>query len=240
MLNQTRLLVAAIVGLGFAASSHAAIITQWNFNSGADAATATGTLSPVIGAGTIGTTGGVTTPGFSSGAGSSDPEATDNSGFQTTTYPASGTANKTAGIEFSVSTVGYQDIVVSFDQRHSNTSANTIRLQYSTDGVSFVDATQFTFTPAATGTGDTWYNARTGDLSAIAGLDNNANAKFRIVTEFDPGTGNYLAARSTSSYGTASTLRFDMVTVNGSAIPEPVSLSLLAGIGAIALRRRAK
>ncbi len=70
----------------------------------------------------------------------------------------------------------------------------------------------FTFTPAATGTGDTWYS-REVDFSSIAAANNNANACFRVVSAFDPVTGDYRASRSTSSYGSAGTMRYDNVRI---------------------------
>lgn len=235
--------LAAFAVCGSVAS--AAVVTQWNFNSATnDSSAGTGTTAPFIGAGTASLVGGVTSPGFSAGgttgvspASSSDSNLTDNSGWQTTTYPAQGTANKSAGVQFAVDTTSYQDIVITFDVRHSNTAANTLRLQYSTDGgLNFTDADQFTFTPAPTGTGDSWFN-RTADLSAISAVENNAAFVFRIVTEFAPGTGGYLASRSTSSYGTASTLRWDMVTINGTLVPTPGAIAL-AGIGGLMVARR--
>lgn len=235
--------LAAVAVCGSVAS--AAVVTQWNFNSATNDGTAsTGTTLPFIGTGTASLVGGVTSPGFSAGgttgvspASSSDTNLTDNSGWQTTTYPAQGTANKSAGVQFAVDTTNFQDIVISFDVRHSNTAANTLRLQYSSDGgLTFTDADQYTFTPAATGTGDSWYN-RTADLSAISAIENNAGFVFRIVTEFAPGSSGYLAARSTSTYGTASTLRWDMVTINGTLIPTPGAIAL-AGVGGLLAGRR--
>ncbi len=195
------------------------ILTQWNFNaSNATPSTGVGTLSLVGG----------TSVTYASGAGSSDP-TTPGSAYNTTTYPATGTNNKTAGVQFNINTTGYFGITVSWDQRHSNTAANTIRLQYTLDNTAgtptWVDAEQFTFTPAATGTGDTWYNNRSGNFSAINGCDNNPNFAFRVVSEFDPVANNYLASRSTSTYGTTGTLRFDMVTVRYTSTTLPIQLS---------------
>lgn len=231
--------LAAALSAGLALSAQGAIITQWNFNSvPSDANTSTGTTLPNIGAGTIAVVGGVTSS-FSSGdatGGSTDPATGDDSGLQTTTYPAQGTNNKTAGIEARVGTSGYQDIVVSWDQRHSNTSANTIRLQYTLDITSvtptWVDDAVFT-----ADAGDKWFNNRSSDLSAVTGLNNNPNAAFRVVTEFATAT-DYVASTSTSNYASTGTQRFDMVTVSGNVIPEPASVSLLVAGGLLVARRR--
>jgi predicted extracellular nuclease len=195
----------------FATTSLAATISEWTF---------TGDVTtPSTGSGTITLVGG-TTATFATGFSGSTDRA-----YNTTSYPAAGTNDKTAGIEFSVSTVGQQNIAFAFDIRHSNTSANTISVQYSTDGISFTEAQLVSFTPAATGTGDTWNppagsgTKRSVNLSAITALNNNPNARFRVVSAFDPSAGNYLSARAApaSTYA-GGTLRFDNVVVSGDAI----------------------
>jgi len=222
----------SLIATLFAISSIAngAIVTQWNFNNSS--------ATPSTGTGILTTIGGVTNPTFNSGAGSSDPLGTGDLGFQTTTYPAAGQDNKTAGIQVNTSTAGLNDIIISWDQRHSNTAANTVRFQYTIDASIatplWVDGPLFTFIPAPSGTGDTWFNGRTADLSTVPAVNNNANFAFRVVTEFDPVAGDYLGSRSTSAYG-GGTMRFDMVTVN--AIPEPTS-AILGGLGMLALLRR--
>lgn len=241
--NMKKLIFSGLMLLASAGVANADIITQWNFNSSTDDGnTATGSTNPSIGVGSASLVGG-TTATFASGdasGGSTDPNVGDDSGWNITTWAPSGQENKGRGVQFSVSTLGKENISVSFDQRLSNTAANTWRFQYSLDGSTFIDGTQFTFTPAATGTGDVWYNGRTVDLSSVAGVANNASFAFRIVAEFDPTAGNYLAARSTSTYGVTGTSRFDMVTVNGfTAVPEPASMVLLGmvGVGGFAFRQ---
>lgn len=213
------------------------VVTQWNFNSATpDNNTGTGTTLPAVGAGTASLVGG-TTATFASGTangGSSDPAPADNSGWNVTTFPAQGAANLSAGAQFAVSTLGYSDIVVSWDQRHSNTASAFVQFQYSIDGSSF---TNFGAPFQATA-GDTWFNGRSVDLSGVAGVNNNASFAFRIVSSFAP-TGAYVASNPSSSYGTTSTWRFDMVTV--SAVPEPATVALLlAGLAVVvaAARRR--
>lgn len=204
------------------------IITRWNFNGPAADQVPGGAESPLTQTGIgIAALAGGTTATFASGVasgGSSDPEtsAPPNYGWNSSTYPALGAAPKTAGVQFHVSTANFENIIFSFDQRLSNTAANSWMVQYCLDVNAtepvWMDAELFTFVPQPTGTGDTWFNQRTVYFSTVNALNNNINAGFRIVSDFDPLTGNYLAARSTSSYGPAGTSRFDMVTVSGSLI----------------------
>jgi hypothetical protein len=203
------------------------IITQWHYNGPSAEEVPGGSNSPLpsLGEGSAGLTGG-TTATFASGTasgGSSDPVTTSppNFAWNSTTYPAQGESPKTAGVYFLISTLGFENISFTFDQRLSNTAANTWMVQYTLDAMAtnpvWVDAQLFTFEPQPTGTGDTWFNLRNVDFSAITGLSNNPNAGFRVVSDFDPVAGQYVAARSTSSYG-GGTSRFDMVTIEGEAI----------------------
>lgn len=217
--------VLKLVGIALLVSTTSwgqATIAQWNFNGPSATEVAGGVTSPLVsvGAGTTQLVGG-TTATFASGnttAGTLETETTSppNYGWNSTGYPAAGTGNKTAGVQFNVSTVGQAGIIFKFEQRHSNTSSNTYVAQYTTDRTAgspiWVDVQTFTFTPAATGTGDTWYNARTADVSSVTALDNNPNVAFRVVSSFDPIVGDYVASRSTSTYG-GGTSRFDMVTI---------------------------
>lgn len=233
-----RMLLCALAAPAFlTAAASGQIITQWNFNSNPpDTSLTTGTTVPNIGAGTISAIGGVTTS-FASGnanGGSTDPDTADNSGWQTTTYPAQGTGSGTAGIQAFVSTVGYSDIVVSWDQRHSNTSSRFWQFQYTIDGTTFSSAGLLDDGVFSGNAGDTWFNGRTVDLSAIPGVANNADFGFRIVAIFEPGGAGYVASSPTGTYSTAGTSRFDMVTV----VPAPGALALLGMGGLVAARRR--
>jgi hypothetical protein len=196
------------------------VITQWNFNSPVpDNNISTGTIAPSIGSGVASPTGGINVS-FASGAasgGSSDPAIDDDSGWQTTSYPLPGTGNKSAGPRFSVSTCGFTGITVNFDVRHSNSSSRWVRFQYTLDGSVgspvWIDGPLFN---AGTGaSGDTWFNVRSADLSAVTGVNNNQNFSFRVVTEFAPSTTDYIATQTT--YAATGTLRYDMVTVNGTS-----------------------
>lgn len=214
--------IAPAVAAAVVSAATADIITQWNFD--------TQNTTPSTGSGVATLIGG-TTATFATGIAGSGTF-----GWNVSTFPASGTADRTAGAQYAVSTVGYESIILSYDLRHSNTSANTESVQVSLDGTNWTEVALFTFTPAATGTGDTWYS-RSITLS-LAGANDNANFAFRVVAAFDPTAGNYLASRSTSTYGTSSTWRFDNVTVSGTLIPAPGAVALLGVAGVAAGRRR--
>ena len=231
------LALAAGLALAAAAPLHAQLFTQWNFNSGDDATTSTGTLTPSFGSGTAALIGGATGT-FASGAsngGSTDPNTTDDSAWNISTWAAQGTENKTRGVQFSVSTVGMTDISVSWDQRHSNSSSEYVVFQYSTDGSTFTDFATFQGQ-----TGDTWFNGRSADLSSIAAVENNPSFAFRIVQSFGADNLNYEPSNQTAAYATTGTWRFDMVTVNATPVPEPEEYAAMAagGLLAFAIWRR--
>lgn len=213
-----RLLSTVFLGLSLGAFSQTTA-AFWDFNSNPnDANTATGVTTPASGIGTISIIGG-TSQTFAAGN-SNDLNTTDNSGLQTTDYPAQSAGSKTAGIQLDINSTGFSNLTLEFWQRLSNTAANTWVLQYTADktGAStggtavWTDATTYTFTPQPSGTGDTWY-FRTFNLASLPALNNNANLAFRIVSTFDPVAGQYLAARSTSTYA-GGTSRFDLVKLS--------------------------
>jgi hypothetical protein len=146
---------------------------------------------------------------------------TPNWALQTTNYPAPDQSPGEAGIVVSVPTTGYQNIVVKFDVRWSNTASKFIALEYTTDGG--VNWTRARVLEARRG--DRWHSdaADNGgygalvelDLSGDANVNNNAQFAFRVVAIFDPNTGQYTAAQSGSNYATRGTLRYDLIEILG-------------------------
>lgn len=200
------------------------LITRWDFSNAS--------LTPQSGTGEARLVGG-TSATFAAGSGGEASGAWNLKGF-----PSQGTFPGTAGAEFRVSTEGAGPVGLSFQLRHSNTSANTERVLWSSDGVHFTEAARFTVVPAATGSGETWYD-RSLTLPPEAG--NQARLMVRIVSDFGDGSeGRYMASRLGSSYSTAGTWRLDNVSF--SAVPEPEEYAAISGLGLVgfALWRRAR
>lgn len=212
-----RTLFSLLAMTAFAASASAAdIIAQWNFNSNPpDASSSTGTNTPSQGTGSAASVGGIS-ESYAAGS-TADAGATgDNSAWNTSSYPSQGTGNKTAGVEFRTSTVGFETIVITWEQRPSNTGTRYTRLQYSVDGTTFIDGPVITHS-----TGGGQWSSQTASLSEFAGVEDNPNFAFRLVAEFEStatgaGADSYAAAQSGSSYGTGGTLRYDLLTISGS------------------------
>jgi hypothetical protein len=225
------------------ANAQAEIITQWNFEGDV--------TTPSTGTGTASLVGG-TTAAFATGNGGGR-------GWNTTTYAAQSTGSGTRGVQFSASTVGFENITVNFDHRASGTASRWAQLDYTLDG-----GTNWTNGFWNNGGGlsphDTFYSFNV-DLSSVTAANNNANFGVRIVSIFSPQAfdqnnvlGEFAAntaymranvgavfspntSSATGDYGTSGTWRFDNVTIT--AVPEPSSIALLSlvGVGGFALRR---
>lgn len=202
-------------------STPATRIARWGFNNNS--------LLPSEGSGTV-TLVGNTTATFAGGS-FSDPSQIDaplfNKGWGTSGYPPSGSSNKLAGIEFnSISTVGYKDLVLTWEQRHSNTASKYARLQYSSNGVDFVDHSVITMN--STNNDFVFFSS---DLSGIQTLNNNPSVAFRIVSEFQlsaTGSGVNDFVGTVGSYGTGGTIRYDLVSVyaNSLSLVTPIPLNI--------------
>ena len=248
------LMTLATLGLAVSATgafAQATTITVYNFNDGATTggsnagqpqnnATNTAALLAVDrGAGTLSVSQGfITGNNVVSFAGTTvNADAGDVAGaalaLQGGGTTAGAAANNGGFLQLNSSTVGFSNIVVSFAAQATATGFKNDQFQYSTDGTTFTNfgaafAPQASFFPTATPPG----TATVFDLSSIAGLNNNANAAFRLTLD-----------GATSSAGN---IRIDNLLVQGTAAPapEPSTLAAFAMIGAgvlglVAARRRA-
>lgn len=213
-------------------------IARWTFNSvPPDGDVATGVTTPEVGTGTASCVGGTYPAGYLVGS-SSDPAwfDADNSAWNVKGYPPMGTGNKQYGVEFKLSTVGYQDILVTFEQQNNSRASRYYRFQYTLNGTDYVDGdvidlgglqNQFVFISA--------------DLGAIPGVSNNPNFGFRVVAEFEStaiGTTNadYVATEPGQTYGsTAAAVRYDVVNVyaNPLGYAAPISITGIQVAGGI-------
>ncbi len=205
--------------------ANAQTIAAWKFNSvPADGNSSTGTLLPFVGSGSIVNVGAISNI-FFDGVGSSDPDA-DNTAYSTFNYPAETDADKSSGIEIAVSTSGHSGIFLRFDMRCFPSAANEYVIQYSTDGIGFNDFQTLSVSPANAGV---FVNNNIINFSSVTALNNNPNAKFRIVSSFEGNGTNYVAVNNPGeAYNSASTVKFDMLSVSASSIL-PVTVSDFTG-----------
>jgi hypothetical protein len=211
----------------------AATLAQWNFNSD-DGNVTTGTLTPVIGSGSLGLIGGATAL-FTSGSANDVGGFPLNSAWSVGNYPAQGTASGTAGFSGFVSTLGQQDISISFDFKNQPSANQWFLVQASIDnGSTWGDVATFDVTAA-----NTEFKQSFDISAALPGVSNNAQFGFRIVGIFAPLSTEY--AGTDAGYNGAFGLEYDLLTVNANPVPEPTTIAfLLAGLLGVSslLRRR--
>lgn len=231
------LLVVSIAAGSVSGMARADIVTQWNFNSiAADGMSDTGSLIPSIGAGSVWVvTGGSaedpdttavdnTFVSAETGGGSSEAPLTDNTAWQRRSFATQGNGDKTEGVQFNVSTVGFESISLSWDQYNSNEAARHLQVQYTTNGSMWNDLAGL----ITLNQGLEFFNGQSVSFSAISAADNNANFGVRFLATFAPSTTAYTPTEGIT-YSSTGGWRFDMVTVNGAPIAVPEASAFLLG-----------
>lgn len=142
---------------------------------------------------------------------------------------AGSTNNNNKSLTFGTSSSGYENVVVSFASRRTNTGFNSVQFAYSTDGSNFINFGS-SYTPTSNYTG----SLKTFDLSSVVAVADNPNALFRLT--FNGASGGASADNN----------RLDNIQINGTkiavAVPEAGAgiLVILPGVvlGVFALCRR--
>lgn len=204
---KTAISLLLVLSLGTLGTYAQGVIAEWNFNAGDDGDATTGTLTPAVGSGTALAIGGVSgTFAF----GSIRDGADDDSGWNLSGFPPQRQLPRTAGAEFRISTEGYQDVVLKFDFRTSNTAPRLLRVLYTPDGKIWLPVALF-----ISNKGAWWHTELVVDFSAREETDDNPNFAVRLVADVNESTGEYEASEPGSTYSPNGTWRFDLVSLQG-------------------------
>lgn len=205
--------------------------------------------APFIGTGVASVVGTPYNPGTSPFSGATDPndvgydaneggwvftpfgfeQPSPNFSWGTEDYPVTGT-NKANGVQFNVSTVGAKNIQIAYDSRVSATASDYERLQYTTNGTTWIDYPASSTFSGLYGSGNAGYYTFTYSLVGFPGVDNNPNFGIRVVTEYQS-TATYGVGTTNNWVGTANsytsgasgnnaagTVTYDLVAITGDAV----------------------
>lgn len=143
----------------------------------------------------------------------------------------------TQGAQFSASTVGFKDIIVTYDMKATTQGVKHHQAQYTVDGTTWTNIGPLRASPNT----EQWMNGLTLDFSAISAANNNPLFGIRIVSAYAPLTTQYVNLAGNPINNTSGNWRIDSVRFSGTAVPEPglagVCLLGLAVLGA-SIRRR--
>lgn len=234
------------LSVGGAMRGNAAVITSFTFdqlstgiNNSPAAAVGVGAATP------LGMTNGFTTPAsltsadVLASAGSSNPAPSNQAwrirggGTGSGNGWAAAAPQYSQGAEFLTSTLGYKDIVLTYDWSPTTQGVKHQQVQYTTDGSSWTNVGALQVGPAT----ESWVNGITIDMSAIVDVNNNPLFGARIVSAYapsGPNAGQYVNLAGNPINSTSGNWRIDTITVSGNVVPEPATLALV-GLGAVGI-----
>lgn len=229
-----KVLVAAAAIAALAGTANADLLAYWNFNTSTPGISGgLGTLDTWNGTGFPADTGsGLITTNITVNTDVNAPNGTigtfggdtlnslfgDPTGGALAVQGGTGTENNGKWFQFEVSTVGYQDVILSYATRGTGTGFNSHDVSYSVNGGPFVGLGAH-----AAQSSSTWV-VHTTDLSGFGDADNVASLVIRITL-----------GGATNANGNN---RFDNVQINATPVPTPGSIALLGLGGFVAARRR--
>ena len=233
-MNISKYTILLAAGVALCGVAQAATIAKWTFETSLPLLTDSptiGSISAEVGTGTASGFHASSATDWSNPVGNNSAES-----FSVNTWA------QNDYFQFTASTVGFSNITFSFDQTRSGTGPSAFKVAYSTNGTSFTDlpngsytvVNALTFSDSTTGTSWTSSKLATNtsysfSLSAISVVNNASNVYVRLI-------------QTATGVNASGTSRVDNVEIAGTAIPEPSTFAAILGgvalLGVAARRRR--
>lgn len=215
-----RQILAFSILLCVASPASASLVAYWDFTGYDGNAT---TIAPTTGTGSLSMSAGLVSTDVSAGTGTIMNELSVSAPNLSLDIINSIPVNNGEFILLSFSTLGLQDIVLTYATSKSNgNSFISNQWAYSTDGVSFTNW-DVVVNPANSN-----YGLVTRDFSSVAALDNDATVFLRYTLG-----GADTNVNQASRYNSLDNIQLNAGAITPSAIPEPSGIALL-GIGCVA------
>jgi hypothetical protein len=202
---------AALLMLAPSSIIHAQTIAQWTFETSQPANS--GPLSAEAGLGIAAGMHAAAGAAFSSPLGNGSPHSFSANNWAEGDY-----------FEFAVSTTGYTNIVLSFNQTSSIMGPKTFEVQVSTDGTNFTTLAGSNYDITNNNWNGVTSNAASAHSFNLPGMGNLPMLVIRLRVA------NGSTAVSGGAIASPGTSRVDNVMITGSSIPLPITLSSFSGM----------